>query len=186
MFKKLFAVFAGLTLVGLVVTGPANADYPPTPDSVTVSNQTPGVGVPVTVGFKDGTFSAGETVSILIEGTTEIDVTLSSSVAQKSAVSFDYSKEAGTRTANSSGGVSLKVAFNKPGKYTVTGTGQTSGNNAISPVITVGGGGDNPTPAPGPNHPQTGGISALPLVAGIGLLAIGGTAILVSRRRKSH
>lgn len=185
MIKKLLAVLASVTLLGLVVSAPAHADYPPAEGGVTVSTQNPAPGVPVTVTFLPGSFTPGETVDLTADGTSEIDVTLSSTVAQKSSVSFDYSKSLGSKTADSEGGTSVIVAFNKAGKYTVTGVGAESGNTLTSPVITVtsSGGGGTPT---GPTHPQTGGISAVPLVAGIALLALGGVAILVSRRRNTH
>ena len=184
--KKLLAILASFTLLGLVVATPAHADYPPASGQVTVSTQAAAPGEAVTVTFHPNSFTPHELVAHTADGTTEIVVTLSSTVAQKSAVSYDYSKSLGSRPADAQGGVALNVAFKNAGKYTVTGVGATSGNTLTSPVITVAGSGsgeDNPS---GPTHPQTGGISAVPLVAGIALLALGGLAILVSRRRNTH
>lgn len=184
MIKRILAVLASVSLFGLVVSAPAQADYPPADNSVTVSSQNVGPGEAVTIAFAAGSFGEGESVALSADGTSEINVTLSSTVAQKSAVSFDYSKSLGNRTAGSDGSLSVNVAFQNAGKYTVTGTG--SDSSYTSPVITVSGGGSSPVGPNGPTHPQTGGISAVPLVAGIALLALGGLAILVSRRRNTN
>lgn len=206
MVKKFFATLSaallglGFTFVG-ANSGALAFTYPPVGEQVKVSTQTPEPGDPVKVTFPPGSFDPGEEVKITVSCTSEIDANLVSTLASKSAISFDYSENLGDLTAGPDGSLDLSLVFNNRGKCTVTGLGRTSGRSLTSPVITVAGSAhkpDNPhnphnpdNPyypndpyGPGDNLPQTGGVSTVPLIAGIGLLILGGIAIATSRKKK--
>lgn len=121
MFKKTIATAALAVLA--ILAAPTAASAYVVDGSVTVSDSTPSPGEAVTVNIAAGSFDGGEPVVFSVTG--EGSVTLA---ALRTAVET-VSK---TKTADANGAASVVVTLpaNASGTYTLTATGQTSGNIA--------------------------------------------------------
>ncbi|MDQ4502985.1 hypothetical protein [Sinomonas sp. ASV322] len=126
--KKLLAALslALLTLVAVPTVATA-AGYVPS-GNVSVSG-TPTPGGTTAVGFSAGSFTSGETVTYSVSGNTT--ATLS---AVKAAILTTFSKPA---AADGSASVNVALPSNASGTYTLTATGQTSGNVGTASLTVV-------------------------------------------------
>lgn len=156
-----------LTIIGvLLVAGatPAFAQqYPPGEDAVFVSDTTVVPGEPITISAQ--VFQPGSTVTFVFESA---PVTL------------------GTATANANGVATLTVEIPStatPGPHTITASGTGADGNPLSVVINITVVGARA----GAALPVTGSQGSVPLVRiGAGLLAAGGIAVLMARKRRAR
>jgi hypothetical protein len=121
MFKKSLAAVALAVLAVLAVPAAANAaGYVPV-GNISVSGAVVAGGT-VTVGFDDGSFTPGESVSFTLTGENAAGATLATFKAVVDSQSL-------VKTASDTGAVSLDVTLptNASGTYTTTATGLTSG-----------------------------------------------------------
>jgi hypothetical protein len=121
MFKKSLAAVALAVLAVLAVPAAANAaGYVPV-GNISVSGPVVPGGT-VSVGFADGSFTPGESVSFTLTGENAAGATLATFKAVVDSQSL-------VKTASGTGAVSLDVTLptNASGTYTVTATGLTSG-----------------------------------------------------------
>jgi hypothetical protein len=121
MFKKSFAAVAIAVLAVFAAPAAANAaGYVPV-GNISVSGAVVPGGT-VTVGFADGSFTPGESVSFTLTGENAAGATLATFKAVVDSQSL-------VKTASDTGAVSLDVTLpsNASGTYTVTATGLTSG-----------------------------------------------------------
>jgi hypothetical protein len=121
MFKKSLAAVALAVLAVFAVPAAANAaGYVPV-GNISVSGAVVPGGT-VTVGFADGSFTPGESVSFTLTGENAAGATLATFKAVVDSQSL-------VKTASDTGAVSLDVTLptNASGTYTVTATGLTSG-----------------------------------------------------------
>lgn len=169
-----FAAAALVAVLGLATAAQAQ-EYPPAPDSLTVSDSTVVAGASVTATAQ--VCAPGETVTFSFDGTV-----------------------VGTAEANASGVATLTFAIpagTAPGSYTLTAT---CGGQTLSNTITVEAGqGTGTVTTPAAVTPVgtggTGGATALPRTGsdgagtmariGVVLVAAGGLALVLSRRRSS-
>lgn len=126
--KKLLAVLAvTLMTVFAVPTTAQAAGYVPNGNITIVGTPTPGG--TVTVNFAAGSFAGGETVSYSVSGNTSVTLAI-----VKAAVLTSLNKPAG---ANGSASVDVTLPTNASGTYTLTATGQTSGNIGTASITVV-------------------------------------------------
>jgi LPXTG-motif cell wall-anchored protein len=172
-----------------LVAGPAAADYPPTAPSFSISGCSD-VDRGVKVQFKD--LQGGSRVTVAWE---QISAAAFFSLA-RAADSGDEST-----TAKANGTASMTLPIDEAGDYALTASGKDSAGKAWTGVteVTVLGscddelGGTEGSTGGGSasGESSTGGLTdtganAGPLLAaGLGALAVGGTAVLVARRRRT-
>ena len=190
--KKTVAALALAGSIALVGSAPAMAaTYPALPPQAAVSDGTVGPGE--TFIFRGQGFLAGESLTIRVTpgqapASNGANIAGSRSVAGR----INVVAEAQTlkATADAQGTVSLPIAINEPGTYSVTATGDTSGVTVgpvvvkVTPAALVANG-NSALSNSGSNLANTGADSGLILwsVVGVGALAAGATSVVVVRRR---
>ncbi|UTT68803.1 LPXTG cell wall anchor domain-containing protein [Arthrobacter sp. DNA4] len=190
--KKTVAALALAGSIALIGTAPAMAaTYPALPPQAAVSDGTVGPGE--TFIFRGQGFLAGESLTIRVTpgqapASNGANIAGSRSVAGR----INVVAEAQTlkATADAQGTVSLPIAINEPGTYSVTATGDTSGVTVgpvvvkVTPAALVANG-NSALSNSGSNLANTGADSGLILwsVVGVGALAAGATSVMVVRRR---
>ncbi|WP_050054046.1 LPXTG cell wall anchor domain-containing protein [Pseudarthrobacter siccitolerans] len=187
--KKTLAALAlagSITLVGAVS---AQAYVSPEP-SATVSDATVAPGEQLI--FSGQGMAPGEPVTITV---TPVDAAAPAAGTQSVAtkVSIFQAPQTLSTTANAQGAFSLPISFSEAGTYSLTATGNLSGNTvgpvtvtvAVSLANTGGNAGGAPLANTGSGLANTGADSGLVLwtLVGAGALAAGATSVVVVRRR---
>jgi hypothetical protein len=132
MIKKSVAAIALAVLAVFAVPAAANAAGYVPQGNITVSDSTPTPGEAVTVGFDDGSFTPGESVSFTLTGENAASATLANLRAVVNSTSI-------TKTATAAGSVAVVVTLpsDASGSYTLTGTGLTSGSVGTATLTVV-------------------------------------------------
>ncbi len=186
MMKKALAAAALAVVAIFAVPAAANAYVPPSNITAPGAIAPGGTG---TVGFADGSFTPGETVSFTLTGENASGATLASVVGAVETIST-------TKTASGAGSTSVAVTLpaNASGSYSLTATGATSGAIAsvgisVGSASSAGDGTTGGTGSTGGSLPNTGAMDpTLGIWAGGGLLALGAAFVIVLtivRRQKS-
>jgi LPXTG-motif cell wall-anchored protein len=191
--KKTLAALALAGSIVLIGSAPAVAGtYPALPPQAAVSDGTVGPGE--TFVFRGQGFLAGESLTIRVTpgnppAASGANIAGGRSVAAR--ISVVAEAQTLKATADAQGAISLPIAINEPGTYSITATGDTSGVTVGPVTVTV-------TPAALVANPNavanangnsalanTGADSGLVLwtLVGAGALAAGATSVVVVRRR---
>ncbi|WP_415853789.1 hypothetical protein [Sinomonas sp. G460-2] len=181
--KKLFAALsiAVLALVAVPTVASA-AGYVPG-GNVTVSG-TPSPGATTPVGFAAGSFTGGETVTYSVSGNTTVTLSV-----VKAAVLTSLNK---TAAADGSASVNVTLPSNASGTYTLTATGQTSGNVGTAALTVVPGNaqGNQNQNSQGASLANTGATLPILLIwIAAGALVLGGAIVgtlMFVRRQRSN
>jgi len=195
--KKTFAALALAGSIALIGSAPAMAaTYPALPPQAAVSDGTVGPGE--TFVFRGQGFLAGETLTIRV---TPGQAPASNGAAlggRAVSARINVVAEAQTlsATADAQGAVSLPIAINEAGTYSITATGNTSGVTVGPVTVTVAAslantGGSVAGTTGGAPLANTGGLAntgadsglVLWTLVGAGALAAGATSVVVVRRR---
>ncbi|VXB80002.1 Peptidase [Arthrobacter sp. 9AX] len=190
--KKTLAALALAGSLALVGSAPAMAagNYPPLPPAAGVNDGTVTPGQTFT--FTAQGFLPGETVTITITITTT-GAANAGGTAVSARIPVYQAPQTVTATADLQGKISVPLAINEPGTYSITATGNTS-QRTVGPVfVTVAAAlantgsttGGAPLANTGAGLANTGADSGLVLwtLVGAGALAAGATSVVVVRRR---
>jgi len=190
--KKTLAALALAGSIALVGSAPAMAQglYPALPPAASVSDGTVAPGE--TFVFTGQGFLAGETVTITITLVTG-GAANAGGTAVSAKIPVFQAPQTLTATADAQGKISVPIALNEAGTYSITATGNTSGIT-VGPVTVVvaaalvnagGNAGGSPLTDSGSGLASTGVDSGLVLwtLVGAGALAAGATSVVVVRRR---
>jgi LPXTG-motif cell wall-anchored protein len=190
--KKTLAALALAGSIALIGSAPAMATTYPAP--------APGAGI-----IADGAIAPGETFTFTGQGflageTVTITITVVSGSAANAGGTAVSAKipvfqapQTLTSTADAQGKISVPLALNEAGTYSITATGNTSGVTVGPVTVTVtaslantgGNAGGAPLANTGSGLANTGADSGLVLwtLVGAGALAAGATSVVVVRRR---
>ncbi|MCQ6271120.1 LPXTG cell wall anchor domain-containing protein [Pseudarthrobacter sp. R1] len=193
--KKTLAALALAGSIALIGSAPAVANtYPALPPQAAVSDGVVGPGE--TFVFRGQGFRAGEPLIIRVTpgqppAASGANIAGGRSVAAR--ISVVAEAQTLQATADAQGAVSLPIAINEAGTYSITATGQESGVTVGPVTVTVAASlastGGNAAGAPlantGTGLANTGADSGLVLwtLVGAGALAAGATSVVVVRRR---
>lgn len=162
-----FLVAVAATAIALVGWAPAaNADYPPTGGTASIS-------------CSPSTVAPGETITCTYSG---LFGTVTVSWGPSSAAGFlGVRAESGSVSGTADGSGTASFSISTPGRYTVTATGTNDEGESASAATTV-----TVTEGSAAGLPQTGSDN-IAMLAGLGMaaLAIGGLAIVGSRARRT-
>ncbi|MBX7444906.1 MULTISPECIES: LPXTG cell wall anchor domain-containing protein [unclassified Arthrobacter] len=188
--KKTFAALALAGSIALIGSAPAMAaTYPALPPAAGVSDGTVAPGE--TFIFTAQGFLPGETVTITITLVTTGGAN-TGGAAVSAKIPVFQAPQTLTAQADAQGKISVPLAINEPGTYSITATGNTSGITVGPVIVRVGTAlantGGNAGGAPLANTgglANTGADSGLVLwtLVGAGALAAGATSVVVVRRR---
>ncbi|WP_320536358.1 LPXTG cell wall anchor domain-containing protein [Pseudarthrobacter sp. IC2-21] len=189
--KKALAALALAGSLALVGTAPAMAaTYPALPPAAGVTDGTPAPGQQFF--FTAQGFIAGETVTITITVTTTGGAN-AGGTAVSAKIPVFQAPQTLSATADAQGKISVPLAINEAGTYSITATGNTSGvvvgpvtvTVAASLANTGGNAGGAPLANTGAGLANTGADSGLILwtLVGAGALAAGAASVVVVRRR---
>lgn len=189
--KKMFAALALAGSIALVGTAPAiAATYPPLPPAATVDDATVAPGE--TFIFTAQGFLPGETVTITITLTTT-GAANTGGTAVSARIPIFQAPTTVSATADAQGKISVPLALNEPGTYSITATGNTSGVTVGPVFVTVVGSLANTGGAPlantgGAPLANTGADAGLLLwgAAGVGALGLGAAGVILVRRNKNE
>lgn len=182
--KKTLAALALAGSIALVGSAPAVAGtYPPLPPAATVSDATVTPGE--TFVFTGQGFLPGESVTITV---TPVDSAAPAAGSQSvsSMINVFMAPTTLSTTADAKGKISVPIAINEAGTYSITARGNTSGVT-VGPVIVkvvaaLANTGGNAGGAPLANTGADSGLVLWTLV-GAGALAAGATSVVIVRRR---
>jgi LPXTG-motif cell wall-anchored protein len=189
--KKTLAALALAGSIALIGSAPAMAGtYPALPPAAGVSDGTVAPGETFT--FTGQGFLAGETVTITVTLVTG-GAANAGGTAVSAKIPVFQAPQTLTATADAQGKISVPIALNEAGTYSITATGNTSGVT-VGPVTVVvaaslantgGNAGGAPLANTGSGLANTGADSGLVLwtLVGAGALAAGATSVVVVRRR---
>lgn len=192
--KKTLAALALAGSIALIGSAPAAANtYPALPPNAAVSDGVVGPGE--TFVFRGQGFRAGE--PLIIRVTPGQPPAAGANIAGGRSVAARISVVAETQTlqatADARGAISLPIAINEAGTYSITATGQESGVTVGPVTVTVaaslastgGSAAGAPLANTGSGLANTGADSGLVLwtLVGAGALAAGATSVVVVRRR---
>jgi len=121
---KKFAATALLIVVGLFAVPTAASAYAPSTDTTVSGRVAPGQ--PVAVGFAEGTFTPGETVSVAVTGEGRVTLAAIETVTITKAA-----------TASGAASVTVTLPSNARGTYSLTATGLSSGQLATAALTVV-------------------------------------------------
>ncbi|MCT9625597.1 LPXTG cell wall anchor domain-containing protein [Pseudarthrobacter equi] len=189
--KKTLAALALAGSIALVGSAPAMATtYPALPPAAAVSDGTVAPGE--TFVFTGQGFLAGETVTITVTVVTG-GAANAGGTAVSAKIPVFQAPQTLTATANAEGKISVPLALNEAGTYSITATGNTSGVTVGPVTVTVaaslantgGNAGGSPVANTGSGLANTGADSGLVLwtLVGASALAAGATSVVVVRRR---
>ncbi|ACL40912.1 LPXTG-motif cell wall anchor domain protein [Pseudarthrobacter chlorophenolicus A6] len=187
--KKTLATLALAGSIALVGAAPSMATtYPALPPQAAVSDGSVAPGETFT--FTGQGFLAGETVTITVTLVTG-GATNAGGTAVSAKIPVFQAPQTLTATADAQGKISVPLALNEAGTYSITATGNTSGVTVGPVTVTVAASLANTGGAPlantgaGAGLANTGADSGLVLwtLVGAGALAAGATSVVVVRRR---
>lgn len=189
--KKIFAALALAGSIALVGAAPAiAANYPPLPPAATVSDATVAPGE--TFIFTAQGFLPGESVTVTITLTTT-GAANTGGTAVSARIPIFQAPITVNATADAQGKISVPLALNEPGTYSITATGNTSGVTAGPVFVTVVASLANTGGAPlantgGAPLANTGADPSLLLwgAAGVGALGLGAAGVIIVRRNKNQ
>lgn len=193
--KKTLAALALAGSIALIGSAPAVATtYPALPPQAAVSDGVVGPGE--TFVFRGQGFRAGEPLIIRVtpgQAPASNGANIAGGRAVAARISVVAEAQTLQATADAQGAVSLPIAINEAGTYSITATGQESGVTVGPVTVTVaaslantgGNAGGAPLANTGSGLANTGADSGLVLwtLVGAGALAAGATSVVVVRRR---
>lgn len=192
--KKTLATLALAGSIALISSAPAiAANYPPLPPQAAVSDGVVGPGE--TFVFRGQGFLAGETLTIRVtpgRAPASNGANIAGSRAVAARISVAAEAQTLTATADAQGAVSLPIAINQPGTYSITATGNTSGVTVgpvtvtVVPAALVADGNAVANANGNSALANTGTDASLFLwgAAGVGALGLGAAGVILVRRNK--